>query len=41
VLYFVAPRMYGAHSARLSGVVPSVMRPNVLWSADTLSVVGE
>ena len=24
-----APRMYGAHSARLSGVVPSVMRPNI------------
>jgi len=38
VLYFAAPRMYGAHSARLSGVVPSVMRPNVLWSADVLSV---
>jgi peptide/nickel transport system substrate-binding protein len=38
VLYFAAPRMYGAHSARLTGVVPSVMRPNVLWSADTLSV---
>ena len=38
VLYFAAPRMYGAHSARLSGVNPSVMRPNILWSADTLSV---
>jgi peptide/nickel transport system substrate-binding protein len=38
VLYFAAPRMYGAHSARLSGVLPSVMRPNILWSADTLSV---
>ena len=38
VLYFAAPRMYGAHSARLSGVIPSVMRPNILWSADTLSV---
>jgi peptide/nickel transport system substrate-binding protein len=38
VLYFAAPRMYGAHSARLAGVVPSVMRPNILWSADTLSV---
>jgi peptide/nickel transport system substrate-binding protein len=38
VLYFAAPRMYGAHSARLNGVVPSVMRPNVLWSADTLNV---
>jgi peptide/nickel transport system substrate-binding protein len=38
VLYFAAPRMYGAHSARLSGVIPSVMRPNILWSADTLGV---
>ena len=38
VLYFAAPRMYGAHSARLAGVNPSVMRPNILWSADTLSV---
>jgi peptide/nickel transport system substrate-binding protein len=38
VLYFAAPRMYGAYSARLSGVIPSVMRPNILWSADTLSV---
>ena len=37
-LYFAAPRMYGAHSARLQGVQPSVLRPNILWSADTLSV---
>ena len=38
VLWFAAPRLYGAHSTRLGGVVPSVMRPQVLWSADTLSV---
>jgi peptide/nickel transport system substrate-binding protein len=38
VLYFAAPRMYGAYSARLQGVVPSVLRPNMLWSADTISV---
>ena len=38
VLWFAAPRMYGAHSTRLGGVVPSVMQPQVLWSADTLSV---
>jgi peptide/nickel transport system substrate-binding protein len=38
MLYFAAPRMYTAHSARLGGVVPSVMRPPILWSADTLSV---
>jgi peptide/nickel transport system substrate-binding protein len=37
-LYFAAPRMYGAHSVRLNGVVPSVLRPNVLWNADMLSV---
>jgi peptide/nickel transport system substrate-binding protein len=38
VLYFAAPRLYYAHSMRLRGVVPSVQRPPVLWSADTLSV---
>ena len=38
VLYFAAPRLYYAHSARLRGVVPSVMRPPVLWNADMLSV---
>jgi peptide/nickel transport system substrate-binding protein len=38
VLYFAAPRMYYAHSARLQGVVPSVLRPPVLWNADSLSV---
>ena len=40
VLYFAAPRMYTAHSRRLTGVVPSVQRPPVLWNADTLSVTG-
>jgi peptide/nickel transport system substrate-binding protein len=38
VLYFTAPRLYYAHSTRLRGVVPSVQRPPLLWSADTLSV---
>jgi peptide/nickel transport system substrate-binding protein len=38
MLFFAAPRLYTAHSARLTGVVPSVMRPPILWSADTLSV---
>ena len=38
VIYFVAPRMYYAHSTRLRGVVPSVQRPPVLWNADSLSV---
>ena len=38
VLYFAAPRLYSAHSARLTGVVPSVIRPQILWNADSLSV---
>jgi peptide/nickel transport system substrate-binding protein len=38
VLYFAAPRLYYAHSRRTMGVVPSVMRPPVLWNADSLSV---
>ena len=39
-LYFVAPRLYFAHSKRTMGVVPSVMRPPILWNADSLSVAG-
>jgi ABC-type transport system substrate-binding protein len=38
VLYFAAPRLFYGHSARLTGVRPSVLRPALLWSADTLSV---
>jgi peptide/nickel transport system substrate-binding protein len=38
MLHFAAPRMYTAHTRRLIGVQPSVMRPPVLWSADTLAV---
>lgn len=38
VLYFAAPRLYYGHSARLTGVTPSVLRPALLWSADTLGV---
>jgi peptide/nickel transport system substrate-binding protein len=38
ILYFASPRMYTAHTSRLQGVVPSAMRPPILWSADTLSV---
>ena len=38
VLYFAAPRLYAAHSSRVQGVVPSVMRPHLLWNADSLGV---
>jgi peptide/nickel transport system substrate-binding protein len=39
-LYFVAPRIYYAHNARVRGVTPSVQRPPALWSADTIAVSG-
>jgi len=39
-IHFAAPRTYGAHSARLVGVVPGVQRPPILWNADSLSVSG-
>jgi peptide/nickel transport system substrate-binding protein len=38
VLHFAAPRLFYGHSTRLTGVNASVMRPALLWSADTLSV---
>ena len=38
MLTFAAPRMYAAHTTRLHGVVPSVIRPPILWNADSLSV---
>ena len=38
VLYFAAPRLYYGHSSRLGGVVPSVLRPAMLWNADLLHV---
>jgi peptide/nickel transport system substrate-binding protein len=38
VLYFAAPRLFYGHSSRLTGVNPSVLRPALLWSADTIGV---
>jgi peptide/nickel transport system substrate-binding protein len=38
VLHFVAPRLYYAESSRVRGSTPSVLRPPVLWNADTISV---
>jgi peptide/nickel transport system substrate-binding protein len=39
-LYFVAPRLYYAHSRRTTGVVPSILRPPILWNADSLGAAG-
>ena len=37
-LFFAVPRLYAAHSTRVQGAVPSVIRPNLLWNVDVLSV---
>ena len=39
-LYFAAPKVILATSARVRGVTPSVLAPYILWNADTLSVTG-
>jgi peptide/nickel transport system substrate-binding protein len=38
VLYFAAPRVYVAVSSRVTHVTPAVLRPQVLWNADIISV---
>ena len=37
-LYFAAPRVYVAVSARVRNLTPALIRPQLLWSADTLAV---
>jgi peptide/nickel transport system substrate-binding protein len=38
MLYFAAPRIYVATSARVMNVEPMLRRPQALWSPDTLAV---
>ena len=38
VIYFVAPRIYVAASARVTNLTPAVSRPQLLWAADTIAV---
>jgi peptide/nickel transport system substrate-binding protein len=38
VIYFVAPRIYVAASARVMNLAPAVSRPQLLWAADTIAV---
>jgi peptide/nickel transport system substrate-binding protein len=38
VLYFAAPRVYVAASSRVVNLTPGIIRPQLLWSADTLAV---
>ncbi len=37
-LYFVAPHVFAAASARVVNVTPAVQRPQLLWSPDTVAV---
>lgn len=37
-LYFVAPRLFMAVSQRVINPSPSVLRPHLLWAADTIAV---
>jgi peptide/nickel transport system substrate-binding protein len=39
IVYFVAPRIYVAHSARVLNVTPSESRPQLLWRPEMLAVV--
>lgn len=37
-IYFVAPRMYMGVSARVGSMSPTILRPQLLWAADTITV---
>ena len=39
VVYFAAPTVFAAVSTRVINLTPAVMRPQLLWSPDTLAVV--
>jgi peptide/nickel transport system substrate-binding protein len=38
IVYFVAPRIYVAHSVRVTNLTPSEYRPQLLWQPDTVAV---
>jgi peptide/nickel transport system substrate-binding protein len=40
VLYFVAPRLYMGTSARVGGLTPSILRPQLLWNVERMTVKG-
>jgi peptide/nickel transport system substrate-binding protein len=39
IVYFVAPRIYVAHSVRVTNLAPSEYRPQLLWRPDLVAVV--
>ena len=40
VLYFVAPRLYMGVDTRVGGLSPSILRPQLLWNVDQMTVKG-
>jgi ABC-type transport system substrate-binding protein len=38
IVYFAAPKIFAAASSRVTNLAPAVLRPQLLWSADTISV---
>lgn len=38
VLYFVAPRLYMGVSTRVGGLTPSILRPQLLWNVERMTV---
>lgn len=38
VVYFAAPRVFVAMSSRVLNATPALLRPQLLWAADTLAV---
>jgi hypothetical protein len=38
-IYFVAPHIFAAASTRVTNVTPVALRPQLLWSPDTVAVL--
>ena len=38
VLFFVTPRLYFATSSRVGGLTPAIIRPQLLWNAERMTV---
>ena len=39
IVYFVAPRIYVAHAARVTNLTPAEFRPQILWRPETVAVI--
>ena len=37
-LYFVAPRLHMGVSGRIGGLEPAILRPQLLWNVDKITV---